>query len=64
MSTVDTLDVGATTMVYGWIFTALAILSFSLLIRTKFRKRIALGQNDCCLFLALVLSVALVAQTT
>ena len=56
-------DLGTTTIVCGWVFATLSILSVSRSIRDRFHRR-AIGLDDWSLVFALVLAVALVAQTT
>ena len=52
------------TIVCGWTSVGVALLGFSLLIWSRRIKKVGLGLDDHLMTLALVTTIALVAQTT
>lgn len=57
-------NIGLITIICGWTFVGVASLAVSLLIWDRRIKYRHLGLDDCLTILALVTTIALVAQTT
>ena len=57
-------DIALITIVCGWTFLGVALLSVSLLIWARRITKIHLGLDDYLTFVALAITIALVAQTT
>ena len=57
-------NIAISTLVCGWVFTALAILAVFLLWWSRRLRRRSLGYSEYCLFGALILAIVLVGHTS
>ena len=57
-------NIGLITIACGWTFLGVAILGVSLLVWARRIKKIGLGLDDYSTILAVVITIALMAQTT
>lgn len=57
-------NIARTTIICGWTFTGLALLAVSLVLWSRRLKKMRLRVDDYLVIFALVISIALVCQTT